>query len=198
MSEITTLAAKLKAPALNAKDNFNPNLQVDTRDLLMLVEALEGYKAAYEEEVRDKEVQRSVIDDALCKLLPGCQYMDPPDGGSVTPLEQVSRMVEDYRQRIEGITQNPVAWQLVDVITSEVFVCRDLDKVNAFLKENQWLEVSNLYDHPSKTLTVHPPKDADNGIGEIWDDGYNVGLIDYEEALRAACAAAGIKLQIEE
>ena len=38
--------------------------------------------------------------DVLCNLLPDCRYMDPPDGGSVTPLEQVSRMVADYRQRI--------------------------------------------------------------------------------------------------
>ncbi|WP_409515490.1 ead/Ea22-like family protein [Atlantibacter sp.] len=69
-------------------------------NVLALVEALGNYKAAYGEEARDKEVQRSVTDDALCKLLPGCQYMDPPDGGSVTPLEQVARMVEDYRRRI--------------------------------------------------------------------------------------------------
>lgn len=42
------------------------------------------------------------LNDALCKLLPGCQYMDPPDGGSVTPLEQVTRMVADYRERMEA------------------------------------------------------------------------------------------------
>ena len=42
------------------------------------------------------------LNDALCKLLPGCQYLDPPDGGSVSPLEQVSRMVADYRERMEG------------------------------------------------------------------------------------------------
>lgn len=106
-NDITTLAAKLKAAA---KEEIMCREACDTSDLwqdeaspenvLALVEALENYKAAYEEEARDKEVQRSVTDNALCKLLPGCQYMDPPDGGNVTPLEQVSRMVEDYRQRI--------------------------------------------------------------------------------------------------
>lgn len=75
-------------------------------NILALVEALENYKAAYEEEARDKAVQRSVIDDALCKLLPGCQYMDLPDGGNVTPLEQVARMVEDYRQRIASLEES--------------------------------------------------------------------------------------------
>ncbi len=41
------------------------------------------------------------IDEELCKLLPpGVEYMDPPDGGDVEPIEQVRRMVADYRQRI--------------------------------------------------------------------------------------------------
>lgn len=31
----------------------------------------------------------------LCALLPGPYYMDPPDGGSVTVLEQLQRMAED-------------------------------------------------------------------------------------------------------
>lgn len=40
------------------------------------------------------------LDNSLCELLPGIQYMDPPDGGNVTPLEQVRRMIADYRHRI--------------------------------------------------------------------------------------------------
>lgn len=41
------------------------------------------------------------VDEELCRLLPpGVEYMDPPDGGDVTPLEGVRRMVADYRQRI--------------------------------------------------------------------------------------------------
>lgn len=40
------------------------------------------------------------LDNSLCELLPGTQYMDPPDGGNVTPLEQVRRMIADYRHRI--------------------------------------------------------------------------------------------------
>lgn len=93
---------ELRLTAEKAKDNFMPNFMVPTRDLLALLDELEDYKAAYEEESRDKEVQRSVIDDALCKLLPGCQYMDPPDGGSVTPLEQVRRMIADYREQLQA------------------------------------------------------------------------------------------------
>lgn len=49
-------------------------------------------------EALEKEQQ---VEEELCKLLPpGAEYMDPPDGGDVTPLEGVRRMVADYRQRI--------------------------------------------------------------------------------------------------
>lgn len=36
-----------------------------------------------------------VTTDELSRLLPGTQYMDPPDGGSVTVLEQLQRMAHD-------------------------------------------------------------------------------------------------------
>ena len=110
MTNTIEMTAKLKAAA---QDEIMCREACDTSDLwqdvaspenvLALVEAVENYKAAYEEEARDKTVQRSVIDDALCNLLPDCRYMDPPDGGSITPLEQVARMVEDYRQRIASL-----------------------------------------------------------------------------------------------
>ncbi|EOZ8928437.1 hypothetical protein ACQWYW_001024 [Enterobacter cloacae] len=79
--------------------------------VLALLDELEDYKAAYEEESRDKEVQRSVIDDALCKLLPGCHYMDLPDGGSVTPLEQVSRMIADYSEQLQAAEKRIADYQ---------------------------------------------------------------------------------------
>lgn len=49
------------------------------------------------------------VDEELCKLLPpGAEYMDPPDGGDVTPLEGVRRMVADYRQRIAQLESRTV------------------------------------------------------------------------------------------
>lgn len=53
-------------------------------------------------ELEPAESGLAELNDALCKLLPGIQYMDPPDGGCVSPLEQVSRMVADYRERMEA------------------------------------------------------------------------------------------------
>ena len=63
----------------------------------------ECHVAELEESLRDKQVLLEALDNSLCELLPGTQYMDPPDGGSVTPLEQVRRMVADYRERIEEL-----------------------------------------------------------------------------------------------
>lgn len=49
------------------------------------------------------------VDEELCKLLPpGVEYMDPPDGGDVTPLEGVRRMVADYRQLIAELESRTV------------------------------------------------------------------------------------------
>ncbi|MBA6160557.1 ead/Ea22-like family protein [Klebsiella variicola] len=63
-------------------------------NILALVEALE---------------KAQQVDEELCKLLPpGVEYMDPPDGGDVTPLEGVRRMVADYRQRIAELESRTV------------------------------------------------------------------------------------------
>lgn len=49
------------------------------------------------------------VDEELCKLLPhGVEYMDPPDGGDAEPIEQVRRMMADYRQRIAELESRTV------------------------------------------------------------------------------------------
>lgn len=79
--------------------------------LLDELEAAQSYAKDRDEENQDlmltvgrlrveREASEAELNNALCELLPGTQYMDPPDGGSVTPLEQVRRMVADYRERI--------------------------------------------------------------------------------------------------
>ncbi|WP_258961946.1 ead/Ea22-like family protein [Klebsiella pneumoniae] len=67
-------------------------------NVLALVEALE---------------KAQQVDEELCKLLPpGAEYMDPPDGGDVTPLEGVRRMVADYRQRIADLESRTITFKL--------------------------------------------------------------------------------------
>ncbi|HFT2751867.1 TPA: ead/Ea22-like family protein [Klebsiella quasipneumoniae] len=81
-------------------------------NILALVEALEGRNALValqKIEIRElnAELEKAQqVDEELCKLLPpGAEYMDPPDGGDVTPLEGVRRMVADYRQRIAELRE---------------------------------------------------------------------------------------------
>ncbi|WP_407129017.1 ead/Ea22-like family protein [Citrobacter cronae] len=92
----------------------------------------ECHVAGLEEALRDKQALLETLDNSLCELLPGTQYMDPPDGGSVTPLEQVRRMVADYRNRIaelEARKAKPVMF--IDGDISSV----DADKLAAVIRE---------------------------------------------------------------
>lgn len=75
----------------------------------------EAWKAAGAELVEALELKEEQVDEELCKLLPpGIEYMDPPDGGDVTPLEGVRRMVADYRQRIAELESRTVTVKLPD------------------------------------------------------------------------------------
>lgn len=87
MTDITELAQE-------ARINAGCGEYLSPAETMELVEAL------------DKAQQ---VEDELCKLLPpGAEYMDPPDGGDVTLLEGVRRMVTDYRQRIAELESRTV------------------------------------------------------------------------------------------
>lgn len=70
--------------------------------------SLVGYVDDIKERLINAENHSAELDNALCELLPGAQYMDPPDGGSVTPLEQVRRMIADYLGRIEELESREI------------------------------------------------------------------------------------------
>lgn len=107
MTDITELAQSLKAAAIDAKElaiiaRYSKGRAAAEKfyalttpnNVLALVEALE---------------KAQQVDEELCKLLPlGAEYMDPPDGGDVEPIEQVRRMVADYRQRIAELESRTV------------------------------------------------------------------------------------------
>ncbi|MGG8006356.1 hypothetical protein PGN76_15480 [Klebsiella aerogenes] len=105
MTDITELAQSLKAAAdreMICRDVAETSeiweRTVTPENILALVEALE---------------KAQLVDGELCKLLPpGVEYMDPPDGGDVTPLEQIRRMVADYRQRIAELESYTVTVKL--------------------------------------------------------------------------------------
>ncbi|MCB3390734.1 hypothetical protein [Klebsiella quasipneumoniae] len=138
-TDITELAQSLKAAAIDAKElaiiaRYSKGRAAAEKfyalanpyNVLALVEALEKAQQVGEE---------------LCKLLPpGVEYMDPPDGGDVTPLEGVRRMVADYRQRIAELESRTVKLpdevdvllnHLEEVLPSEAFQLIDVHKWNA-------------------------------------------------------------------
>ncbi|MGX2892395.1 ead/Ea22-like family protein, partial [Klebsiella pneumoniae] len=67
------------------------------------------------------------VDKELCKLLPpGAEYMDPPDGGDVEPIEQVRRMVADFRQRIAELESRTVKLpDLRQIVSGDRYVWSD-------------------------------------------------------------------------
>lgn len=67
------------------------------------------------------------VDEELCKLLPpGAEYMAPPDGGDVTPLEGVRRMVVDHRQRIAELESRTVKLpDLRQIVSGDRYVWSD-------------------------------------------------------------------------
>lgn len=67
-------------------------------------------------EAAEKELDE--ITTGILELIPDCRYMDPPDGGSVTPLEQLSRMVTELR----ASPQKPV------VLPKSHYVCGCADR----------------------------------------------------------------------
>ncbi|CAM7761527.1 hypothetical protein L9Y56_003628 [Klebsiella pneumoniae] len=103
MTDITELAQREKFEAW-FKSSFHP----DKTGPYIKDQLYFAWKAAGAEMVEALENAQQV-DEELCKLLPpGAEYMDPPDGGDVTPLEGVRRMVADYRQRIAELESRTV------------------------------------------------------------------------------------------
>lgn len=78
------------------------------------------------------------VDEELCKLLPpGAEYMDPPDGGDVTPLEGVRRMVADYRQRIAELESRTVKLPDCDLAAVQHMSGGSKDYCNGFVDGTQ-------------------------------------------------------------
>lgn len=151
MTDITELAKSLKAAAENAGADcwqakkisgdfyvirkgsykrecgyttYQPIAEIDhkpTRDYVAMANPANTLALV---EVLEKAQQ---VDEELCKLLPpGVEYMDPPDGGDVTPLEGVRRMVADYRQRIAELESRTVKLpDLRQIVSGDRYVWSD-------------------------------------------------------------------------
>ncbi|MCP6201194.1 ead/Ea22-like family protein [Klebsiella pneumoniae] len=125
-------------------------------NILTLVEALE---------------KAQQVDEELCNLLPpGVEYMDPPDGGDVTPLEGVRRMVADYRQRIAELESRTV--KLPDELSGETLLDNYSDVV--YSDDTGVLEYTNIIGCFVK-ITAPP----DKVIRFRWsNEGMHIRLVD--------------------
>ncbi|ABP59700.1 ead/Ea22-like family protein [Enterobacter sp. 638] len=97
---VLALLDELESAQIYAKDRDEEN-----QDLMLTVGRLRV----------EREASEAELGNALCELLPSVQYMDPPDGGSVKPLEQVRRMVADYREQIQAAEERFA--QLIHIIS---------------------------------------------------------------------------------
>ncbi|EPU0317989.1 ead/Ea22-like family protein [Klebsiella aerogenes] len=130
MTDITELAQSLKAAAekaigaherlaaypygeiIDISQQEGEQIDIDITDINEFHEEANPANVLALVEALEKAQQ---VDEELCKLLPpGAEYMDPPDGGDVTPLEGVRRMVADYRQRIAELESRTVTVKLPD------------------------------------------------------------------------------------
>lgn len=142
MTDITKLAQR-------ARINAECGEHLSPAETMELVEALESEKricATWRktaESTGEKLEKAQQVDEELCKLLPpGAEYMDPPDGGDVTPLEGVRRMVADYRQRIADLESRTVSVKLPDDAEHDIMA-----PVAAYLSEKfKWDGSAALWD----------------------------------------------------
>ncbi len=141
------------------------------------------------DELEAADIGVAELNDALCKLLPGCQYMDPPDGGSVTPLEQVTRMVADYRERMEAAEKRVAQLEMFINQSCYVFDGRDVDISDAYID-------AATSDLMPKIIN----SDEDESCRYCSDGSYSGlpgGACEHCMGTGLDNPAAGIKLQIE-
>lgn len=129
-------------------------------------------------ELEESKANLAILYDAnLCDMLPGPQYMDPPDGGQVEPIEQVARMVADYRQQIAEQAKS------IAKLERALDLARNSNSVLAIRSELE-----------SRTLTVKLPRDITHVTNKYFEDGRDAVI----EAIESQLAAAGITLDVGE
>ena len=144
-----------------AKRNAEFIAAANPATVLALLDALEAaennlidsecHVAELEESLRDKQALLEALDNSLCELLPGTQYMDPPDGGSVTPLEQVHRMVADYRYRIAELEEKQ---RLIDICQGQGLEHRIAAEKRAEAAEKRIDELSASHSKLRDTMAI--------------------------------------------
>lgn len=105
MTDITELPQSLKAAAEKAADNFDPNMFVQTRDILALVEELEKAQQRIAE-LENNEIQEE-----------GNQFLVVRHPGKVPVIKHPVGELEDYLRQI--FKADPLA--TIDIVTHRYY-----------------------------------------------------------------------------
>ncbi|HBW1146264.1 MULTISPECIES: hypothetical protein [Klebsiella] len=160
-TDITELAQRDKFEALLSDKPFHARYMhwsntLNAYDYTGIQLAWEAYQAGGAELVEALEKAQQV-DEELCKLLPpGAEYMDPPDGGDVTPLEGVRRMVADYRQRIAELEPFRTAYMKWSDKTDWVQTDKRFDVLKPWGMHRADVLKAYIVHLESRTATIEP------------------------------------------
>ena len=167
MTDITALAQRMKAAAEKAKDNFNPNVVVDTRDVLALVEALEKAQAA----------MTAVVAAASIR---GIRPFDGMDCEPPTLEENAEACGDAMSARVRELEANPPKLHHNGLMQ----LSNELAMAKQRIAELESRTVKLAEDKPAES-------ESEVDDAEAWfDEGWNAR----GEADRDALAAAGIQV----
>ena len=76
------------------RDRLRAERDAARADALALAAERNNWQSMYQDAMAERDEARA-LNSAMIAMLPSTYYMDPPDGGSVMPEEQMRRMSQD-------------------------------------------------------------------------------------------------------
>lgn len=114
---------------LIADDGYAISFQTMGQYRTALLRVIDAHAAAWNARPAPEALGAAGVSEAdLVALLPGTYYMDPPDGGSVTLLEQLQRMAKDAARFRWLNSQRSEVWhEFADVPTNRTCELIDIE-----------------------------------------------------------------------
>ena len=122
------------------------------------------------------EAPAAISEDELCALLPGSHYMDPPDGGSVSVMEQLRRMAEDAAQYRNDLLPAAPLERLNKLVHQLINTCADLHRTSQPVQNipNGWVALNMIFDEDMNypEAVAYGPSDMMARLGKKLDKYY--------------------------
>ncbi|HBS6212907.1 TPA: hypothetical protein MAL84_002778 [Klebsiella pneumoniae] len=191
-TDITELALRLKLEAHRAVSNFNPQMNIKTRDLKDLLEALEKAQHTITEmDNRIRQQNRNV-----------CELFDDGKALREQIAELESRTVTDWiehdgKWRPDSLSTDELVY--LKTRKQELKIPYPAGKVKGWMNTGGDMDVMayKLASPQASTVTVKLPSLPRLGANTEWYQGFAAGA----ESMRSDCAhainAAGIKVEAE-